>query len=190
VLNCEAVKATGLTDDKIVRLMAGVRLALLETSSRLEDMVWHQYGVTDVSVNGVWKSFRGTELRILSFFQHFFLLRFLHHLLLFDLEMAKMQTIWSILQRNGRVHLADRLHELLSIQLCNKYVVLHVLNAGYLDFNYPKADTNYWDLLEDPDSISTHHRTFSANQVYKNGSEAGERLSEGDNVLLECVNGL
>ncbi|KAJ7368228.1 hypothetical protein DFH08DRAFT_796234 [Mycena albidolilacea] len=41
------VKATGLTDDTVVRLMAGVRLALLETGSRLEDIVWHRYGVTD-----------------------------------------------------------------------------------------------------------------------------------------------
>ncbi|KAJ7709139.1 hypothetical protein B0H14DRAFT_3642281 [Mycena olivaceomarginata] len=129
MLNREAVKATGLTDDNVVHLMAGVRLALLETGSRLEDMVWHRYGVTD----------------------RFFPSRYLHHPLLFDLEVAKMQTIWSILQRNGRVHLADKLHELLSIRLRNEYVVSHVLNAGYLDFNYPKGETNYWDLLEDPD---------------------------------------
>ncbi|KAJ7800362.1 hypothetical protein B0H14DRAFT_2616286 [Mycena olivaceomarginata] len=95
VLNREAVKVTGLTDDNVVRLMAGVRLALLETGSRLEDMVWHRYRVTD----------------------RFFPSRYLHHPLLFDLEVAKLQTIWSILQCNGRVHLADKLHELLSIRL-------------------------------------------------------------------------
>ncbi|KAJ7905816.1 hypothetical protein B0H14DRAFT_2554251 [Mycena olivaceomarginata] len=163
ILNCEAVKATGLTDDKVVRLMAGVRLALLETGSRLEDLVWHRYGVTDVSTNGVWKLFRCS-----------FPSCFLHHPLLFDLEVAKMQTLWSILQRNGHVYLADKLHELLSIQLRNEYVVSHVLNAGYLDFNYPEGEANYWDLLEDPDNVSNHHRTFSGNQVYENSSEAGE----------------
>ncbi|KAJ7303063.1 hypothetical protein DFH08DRAFT_977275 [Mycena albidolilacea] len=154
------VKATGLTDDNVVRLMAGVRLALLETGSRLEDMVWHRYGVTDC----------------------FFPSRYLHHPLLFDLEVAKLQTIWSILQRNGRVHLADKLHELLSIRLRNEYVVSHVLNAGYLDFNYPEGETNYWDLLEDPDNVSTHHRTFSEDQVHEYSPEAGKRLSEGDGI--------
>jgi hypothetical protein len=181
VLNREAVKATGLTDDKVVRLMAGVRLALLETGSRLEDLVWHRYGVTDVSTSGAWKLFRCAELRT-CVFQRFFPSRFLHHPLLFDLEVAKMQTLWSILQRNGRVYLADKLHELLSIRLRNEYVVSHVLNAGYLDFNYPEGEANYWDLLEDPDNVSTHHRTFSENQVYENSSEAGERLSEDDDV--------
>ncbi|KAJ7905602.1 hypothetical protein B0H14DRAFT_2554098 [Mycena olivaceomarginata] len=99
VLNQEAVKVTGLTDANVVRLMAGVRLALLETGLRLEDMVWHRYGVTD----------------------RFFPSRYLHHPLLFDLEVAKLQTLWSILQRNGRVHLADKLHELLSIRLHQIY---------------------------------------------------------------------
>ncbi|KAJ7794950.1 hypothetical protein B0H14DRAFT_3496554 [Mycena olivaceomarginata] len=117
-----------------------------------------------------------------SLASRFFPSCFLHHLLLFNLEVAKMQTLWSILQRNGRVYLADKLHELLSIRLRNKYVVSHVLNAGYLDFNYPEGEANYWDLLEDPDNISTHHRTFSENQVYEHSSEAGERLSEDDDV--------
>jgi hypothetical protein len=93
-----------------------------------------------------------------------------------------MQTLWSILQRNGRIYLADKLHELLSIQLRNEYVVSHVLNAGYLDFNYPEGEANYWDLLEDPDNVSTHHHTFSENQVYENSSKAGEHLSEDDDV--------
>jgi hypothetical protein len=79
-------------------------------------------------------------------------------------------------------HLADKLHELLSIRLRNEYVVSHVLNAGYLDFNYPEGETNYWDLLEDPDNISTHHRTFSEDQVYKYSLEAGEHLSEGADI--------
>jgi hypothetical protein len=77
--------------------------------------------------------------------------------------------------------LADKLHELLSIRLRNKYVVLHVLNTGYLDFNYPEGEANYWDLLEDPDNVSTHHRTFSADQVYEH-SEVEGRLSDGDDV--------
>jgi hypothetical protein len=103
------------------------------------------------------------------------------HCCSFDLEVAKLQTIWSILQRNGRVHLADKLHKLLSVRLRNEYVVSHVLNAGYLDFNYPEGETNYWDLLEDPDSVSNHHRTFLADQVYEY-SETEGRLSDRDDV--------
>jgi hypothetical protein len=181
VLNQEAVKVTGLTDANVVRLMAGVRLALLETGSRLEDMVWHRYGVTDVSNSGVGRLFRGADLWKFRFFQRFFPSRYLHHPLLFDLEVAKLQTLWSILQRNGRVHLADKLHELLSIRLRNEYVVSHVLNAGYLDFNYPEGETNYWDLLEDPDSVSNHHRTFSADQIYEHSAAEGHLL-DGDDV--------
>ncbi|KAJ7741486.1 hypothetical protein B0H14DRAFT_3167787 [Mycena olivaceomarginata] len=127
------------------------------------------------------RSYRHEQLRGWEFVSRFFPSRYLHHPLLFDLEVAKMQTIWSILQRNRHVHLADKLHELLSIRLRNEYVVSHVLNAGYLDFNYPEGEVNYWDLLEDPDNVSTHHRTFSADQVYEH-SEAEGRLSDGDDV--------
>ncbi|KAJ7361705.1 hypothetical protein DFH08DRAFT_800937 [Mycena albidolilacea] len=35
-----------------------VHLALLETGSRLEDLVWHRYRAMDMSINGVWKLFR------------------------------------------------------------------------------------------------------------------------------------
>jgi hypothetical protein len=109
--------------------------------------------------------------------------------LLFDSEVAKMQTLWSILQRNGCIQLADKLHELLSIQLRNEYVVSHVLNAGYLDFNYPKGETNYWDLLEDPDVPSNHHRTFSTNQLYEHSFDAGEHLPAEDDISEDGTNG-
>ncbi|KAJ7862598.1 hypothetical protein B0H14DRAFT_3444551 [Mycena olivaceomarginata] len=141
----KTIKATGLSDGTVVRFMAGVRLAILEAGRRIEDMVWHRYGITDHSIP----------------------VCFLHHPLLFDVEVAKLQTMWHILQRNGRIKLADTLHELLSIKLRNEYVVSHILNAGYLDYNYPEYGLNYEDLLDNPETLSSHRRTFSEYQVHQ-----------------------
>ncbi|KAF7372413.1 hypothetical protein MVEN_00102400 [Mycena venus] len=65
------VKATGYTDDEVIRMMAGVRLAILEAARRIEDMVLHRYGIDEGSFPAC----------------------FLKHPLLFNLEAAKLQTL-------------------------------------------------------------------------------------------------
>ncbi|KAJ7863041.1 hypothetical protein B0H14DRAFT_2575015 [Mycena olivaceomarginata] len=137
VLNREAVKATGLPDGTVVRFMAGVRLAILEAGRRIEDMVWHRYGITDVRDAWPRKTGAAANFRHNGMFQHSIPTRFLHHPLLFDVEVAKLQTLWHILQRNSRIKLADALHELLSIKLRNEYVVSHILNCRLFGLQLP-----------------------------------------------------
>jgi hypothetical protein len=184
VLNREAVKATGLSDGTVVRFMAGVRLAILEAGRRIEDMVWHRYGITDVRDAWPRKTGAAANFRHNGMFQHSIPARFLHHPLLFDVEVAKLQTLWHILQRNGRIKLADTLHELLSIKLRNEYVVSHILNAGYLDYNYPEYGSNYEDLLDDPETLSSHRRTFSEYQVHQYDADSEDQGSESSSGFL------
>jgi hypothetical protein len=146
----EAYKATGLTNAHVVRMMAGVRLATIETAHRVEDMVWHRYGITVV------------RLLLLVFFraransavggdiQESFPARIIHHLFLFDVEVAKMQTLWHVLHQHSRTQLANLLHNLLTIRLHNEYVVSRLLTAGFLDDHYPELASDYWELLAEP----------------------------------------
>ncbi|KAJ6454045.1 hypothetical protein C8R47DRAFT_1083268 [Mycena vitilis] len=127
VIERRAFQATGLTDYRVIRLFAGVRLAILEAARRVEEMVWHRYGITE-------RSFPN---------------RYIKHALLFDMETAKMQTLWHVLMRNGREQLADAIHELLSIRLRDEFAISHLLNAGYLEDNYPELTSRYWELLYD-----------------------------------------
>ncbi|KAJ7841405.1 hypothetical protein B0H14DRAFT_2586993 [Mycena olivaceomarginata] len=143
-------------------LYGGGALAILEAGCRIEDMVWHRYGITDHSIPA----------------------RFLHHPLLFDVEVAKLQTMWHILQRNGRIKLADALHELLSIKLRNEYVVSHILNAGYLDYNYPEYESSYEDLLDDPETLSNHRQTFSEYQMHQYDADSEDQDSESSGGFL------
>jgi hypothetical protein len=99
-------------------------------------------------------------------------------------EVAKLQTLWHILQRNGRIKLADTLHELLSIKLRNEYVVLHILNAGYLDYNYLEYGSNYEDLLDDPETLSNHRRTFSEYQMHQYDADSEDQDSESSSGFL------
>jgi hypothetical protein len=93
VLNREAVKATGLSDGTVVCFMAGVHLAILEAGRRIEDMVWHHYRITDVRDAWPRKTGAAANFRHNGTFQHSIPARFLHHPLLFNVEVAKLQTL-------------------------------------------------------------------------------------------------
>ncbi|KAF8191684.1 hypothetical protein K438DRAFT_1970667 [Mycena galopus ATCC 62051] len=121
----EARKAAGMADERAVRLMAGVRLAVLEALQRVEDMVWHRYGITEFAFPD----------------------KLIRHPFLHPLEAAKLQVLWHILQRNGRDNLADAVHEILSIRLHKDYAVSAFFNAASLDESYPERDWDYWHLL-------------------------------------------
>ncbi|KAF8146052.1 hypothetical protein K438DRAFT_1991221 [Mycena galopus ATCC 62051] len=155
----EALRASGLTETAAIRLFAGVRHAILETGILVEETVWPRFGITKESLP--------THFR--------------HHPLLFDLEVAKLQTLAHVLQRHGREELAHILHELLAIRLRDDYVVSQMLSAGFLDFNYPEDISNYQELLRNPDSFETHHRNYSTAAVYNYSTESD---SDSDSELL------
>jgi hypothetical protein len=156
VIKQEAYKATGFTDAHVVRLMAGVRLASVEAAHRIEDMVWHRYRITEVRPHEA-ASFRNVANRGMGNFQESFPSRLVPHPFLFNVEVAKIQTLWHILRRHGRFQLATLLHDILIIRFRDDYAVSHLLNAGFLDDHYPELASNYWDLLEEPDA-QPHHR--------------------------------
>ncbi|KAF8178525.1 hypothetical protein K438DRAFT_1769355 [Mycena galopus ATCC 62051] len=154
VVTREALRASGLTETAAIRLFAGVRHAILEMGILTEEMVWPRFGITKESLP--------------VYFQH--------HPLLFDLEAAKLQTMWRVLQRNGREELAHILQELLSIRLRDDYVVSRMLSAGFLDYNYPEDVSNYHELLRNPDTFETHHRNYSTAAVYNYNSDSDSDL--------------
>jgi hypothetical protein len=94
----EALKAAGFTDATAVCMMAGVCLGSVETARRIEDMVGHRYGVNEV------RELQHFDFPVMSYIdtlkttQRSFPVRLVAHPFLFDLEVAKMQTLWHILQ--------------------------------------------------------------------------------------------
>ncbi|KAJ6601175.1 hypothetical protein DFH09DRAFT_1069842 [Mycena vulgaris] len=119
----EALKVAQLTDDSVFRSLAGVRRAMLEGLRRVESMVWQRYGIAEYNFPSV----------------------YVRHPLLYDFEAARMHTIWSVLHHQQRYTLAGLLFELLTIRLRDDFAVSHLLNAGFLDSQYP--DAQYWELL-------------------------------------------
>ncbi|KAJ6472794.1 hypothetical protein DFH09DRAFT_1110147 [Mycena vulgaris] len=123
VLIHEALKAAHLTDDSVFRLLAGVRRAILEGLRRVESLVWQCYGVAEYNFPSV----------------------YVRHPLLYDSEAARMHTLWSVLHNQQRYTLAGLLFEILTIRLRDDFAISHLLNAGFLDSQYP--DAQYWELL-------------------------------------------
>ncbi|KAF8204272.1 hypothetical protein K438DRAFT_1964634 [Mycena galopus ATCC 62051] len=98
VIEREARKAGGALDAQVIALTAGVRLAILEALRRIEDLVWHQYGVTKVRisfVNSILAEFFRHTLRNTT--QYAFPDKLIRHPLLFPMEAAKMQVLWHVL---------------------------------------------------------------------------------------------
>jgi hypothetical protein len=126
-----AFKATGILDADVIRKFAGVRLATIETARHMEDIVWKLYGISE-------QSFPTEPTR---------------HPLFHEYELAKMYTVLDVLQRNGRFRLANNLHNLLSIRLRDDYAVSQLLDARFLDANYPEFGEDYRELLRDANEV-------------------------------------
>ncbi|KAJ7731342.1 hypothetical protein B0H16DRAFT_1469115 [Mycena metata] len=114
-----------LTDSQIIELFGGVRLGILETIRRIEEMALYRFEVDERS------------------FPAFFT----HHPLLHDFEAAKLQVLAHLLQRQGCEGPATLLYEILAVRLRDEYAVSHLLNAGYLDNNLPEETSRYWELM-------------------------------------------
>jgi hypothetical protein len=156
IIEREAYKATGFTDAHVIRMMARVHLASVEAAHRIEDMVWHRYGITAVCPP-LSLFFRASDNSTHGGgFQESFPAKLVQHPFLFDVEVAKIQTLWHVLQRHNRTQLAGLLHDLLSIRLRDEYAVSRLLTARFLDDHYPELASNYWELLSEPGDRLRH----------------------------------
>ncbi|KAJ7492010.1 hypothetical protein FB451DRAFT_1165200 [Mycena latifolia] len=161
-------QATGLMDPDNIRLLAGIRMAILEGSQRLEGLVWHKYDVEE---------------------QHY-PTEYLRHPLLFDVETAKLQVMYNVLYQNHRYELATLLHEVLTIHFKNEYAISHLLNAQFLEQQHPSEHTRYWELLppppsaqndsnndDDPSSDSDEDRYFYPDYEFRRTGDNDDNIS-------------
>ncbi|KAF8211237.1 hypothetical protein K438DRAFT_1958360 [Mycena galopus ATCC 62051] len=145
--------ATASPDD--IRYLGRIRLAILAMSHFLEEVCWRLYGIDENTFPD----------------------KYPRHPLLYDIEAAKVQTLWAILHRHGHERLANNLHELLSIRLRGDIAGIHTLDAKYLDERYPEQDARYWDLLRDPYAAPVTRPQFVARMDYDT-SESDESDDE------------
>jgi hypothetical protein len=125
----EAIKATKMADEKVIRTFAGVRLAILEGVSRIEGMVWTHYDVTEVCAHYSDIARMCSQERTMVAYQDHFPSTYFRHPLLFDAEAARAHTLWTVLHHNRRYELANLLFDVLTIRFRDEYALSHILNA-------------------------------------------------------------
>ncbi|KAJ6473097.1 hypothetical protein C8R45DRAFT_1103686 [Mycena sanguinolenta] len=174
--------STELTDREVTCLFAGVRLGILETAWRLEDIMWSQYEVNSVrTLQNIFRRNMADESGFRA--QGCFPTNYVRHPLLHEYEAAKMQTVWYVLHRYGRYELADKLRELLSIRLRANCSKLEHVNAAYLEQHYPEADNDFYDLLRqdsDPLPLGRGGTEESSNDGASEASDGDLRLRYPD----------
>ncbi|KAJ7132021.1 hypothetical protein C8R44DRAFT_871025 [Mycena epipterygia] len=162
-------KRLRLTDPAIIRFLAGCRLGILEGMHRIENMLWHHYDVSEDN----------------------FPTTYVQHPLLFDTEAAKLHTLWNLLHHKCRYTLAALLFEVLTIHIKAGHALAHMLNAGYLEEQYPEELSRYWELLptfppdtffESDSELNEHDfRIFDLNYE-ENGHESDRLSSSADSM--------
>ncbi|KAF8212174.1 hypothetical protein K438DRAFT_1957943 [Mycena galopus ATCC 62051] len=160
-LKAAAARAVAAATPEDIRYFGGIRLAILAMSHFLEEVCWRLYGIDETSFPDKY---------------------LLHHPLLHDLEAAKIQTLWTVLQRQGRERLANNLHELLSIRIRNDIADTHLFDAAHLDECYPEQDARYWDLLREPHVTPTTRAEFATRMGF---SDSDSDDSDDDEMHLE-----
>jgi hypothetical protein len=178
----EALKAAGFTDSGVVCMMGGVRLGCVEATRQIQDMVGHQYGVSMVCTVIREHDQLLIGLRIFLFKQRSFPVQSIDHPFLFELEVAKIQTLWHILQRNSREQLAGVLYDILAICFRKDYAVSHLFSMAFLEERHPELDSNYWELLQEPGPSGT---TTYAEMLAGNGKRPAEQTTGNDNSSLD-----
>jgi hypothetical protein len=111
--------------------------------------------------------------------QRSFPVRAIDHLFLFELEVAKIQTLWHILQRNGRERLAGVLYDILAVHFRKDYAVSHLFSAAFLEERYPELESNYWELLQEPSPLGT---ITYAEMLARDGKRPVERTHGNGNT--------
>ncbi|KAJ7687311.1 hypothetical protein B0H14DRAFT_2653881 [Mycena olivaceomarginata] len=64
------------------------------------------------------------------------------------------------------------------------YMVAIPQKIRALDYNYPEYGSNYEDLLDDPETLSSHRRTFSEYQVHQYDADSEDQGSESSSGFL------
>ncbi|KAJ7485464.1 hypothetical protein FB451DRAFT_1168731 [Mycena latifolia] len=105
--------------------------------------------------------------------QRHFPVEFIRHPLLFDVEAAKLHTIYSVLHKHHRYELATLLRDVLTIRFKNEFAMSHVLNAHFLEGQYPAAYHRYWELLPIPESANYVYDESSTSDASSDESESG-----------------
>ncbi|KAJ7607012.1 hypothetical protein B0H17DRAFT_1154000 [Mycena rosella] len=108
------------------------------------------------------------------------------HPLLTDLEAAQLHVLWKVLHYHQCFILASLVFNMLTFCLHDTYTVSHLLNAGYLQTQYPTAC--YWELLtfDDLESItSVAAINFQANYAPDYGLDIFDNDSEMDDDELQ-----
>ncbi|KAJ6479996.1 hypothetical protein C8R47DRAFT_1285354 [Mycena vitilis] len=148
-----AFQASGLAEPDAVRLFAGVRQASLEGARRVEAAVWARYEITEVrGSNWFIKSWKPDAEEAGTTFQGHFPISVVDHPFLLDNETTRMHALHNVLLANGRNVLASLLADILTVRVCDHYIVSNYLCAGFLDMAYPpEADYRWWKLLQPED---------------------------------------
>ncbi|KAJ7454117.1 hypothetical protein FB451DRAFT_1184880 [Mycena latifolia] len=105
--------------------------------------------------------------------QRHFPVEFIRHPLLFDVEAAKLHAVYSVLHEHHRYELATLLHDVLTIRFKNEFAMSHVLNAHFLEGQYPAAYHRYWELLPIPESANYVYDESSTSDASNDKSESG-----------------
>ncbi|KAJ7436554.1 hypothetical protein FB451DRAFT_1193852 [Mycena latifolia] len=156
VVKREAFQAIHITNPDIIRMFAGVRLAILEGTRRIEGTAWHRYGITEV---GAYFKRAGEQLanqRLSPNNQKEFPVAYARHPLLFDVEVAKIHAVLSVLVQHRRYELAGLLQDVLDLRLQWDYALSHIISAHQLEGEYPAAYLRYWQLLPYPENAYFH----------------------------------
>ncbi|KAJ7145145.1 hypothetical protein C8R43DRAFT_1130210 [Mycena crocata] len=150
VTETNALKATHILEVDVIRKLAGVRLATLEGARIIESIGWHRYDISPVREIARRNMFPAANFSSAAYRQEYLPDGYIMHPYLYDLEAAKMHTLWDVLRYNGRDKLADLLFDILSIRLRDEYTVSQVLNAQGLELAYPETQNQYHILLGVP----------------------------------------
>jgi hypothetical protein len=169
VTKISAFKATRLANEEVIRIFAGVRLAILEGMGRIEGMVWTHYDVSEVCAHYRDIARLCSQERTMVAYQEHFPSLYFRHPLLFDSEAARAHTLWSVLHHNCRYDLANLLFDVLTIRFRDEYALSHLLNVEVLTSRYAQA--RYWELLPYSEAAIAATACDMANVDSTSGSE-------------------
>ncbi|KAJ7287671.1 hypothetical protein C8J57DRAFT_1215805 [Mycena rebaudengoi] len=158
VLHSESVKAAYLANAHIISQYSRIRRDILEGIERAEEAITHH---DDIDLEAVWVFYRNRQLTpnpIIPFLPPKDLpstWERVHHPLLHDKEVEKLQMLRIAFSRHGRQLLADLIDETLSLRFRHGYALGHLLTNGYLDhyentaIDYAESADEMWEGMSE-----------------------------------------
>ncbi|KAJ7098523.1 hypothetical protein B0H15DRAFT_945039 [Mycena belliarum] len=149
VVQNECLKAAHAVQYQVLNHFKGVRMAVLESTRRIEYMVWQRYKPSEVRAFFLTEEPTLTECAA-GYLQNNFPSHFSRHPFLLDLEAAKLHVLRDVLYLHERYTLAALIDDILSVRLTKQEGLADLLSASALDAHNPYAQ--YWELLPYPDT--------------------------------------